>query len=100
MKKVLNLVKKKRSKSSLTASGQLHPSPSRMSLDQVSSSVGVESASAASLVYQSTPNLPVTSSSPIGRTFSVLNVLNTNRGFVSVLHFHRVMPSVKLITPL
>ena len=66
MKKVLNLVKKR--KSSL---GNQNHSPSRVSLDQVSSSVGIESASAASMVYQSTPNLH--SSSPVGKV--AINVL-------------------------
>ena len=58
MKKVLNLVKKR--KSSL---GSQNPSPSRISLDQVSSSVGLETAT--SMVYQSTPNLP-SSSAAVG----------------------------------
>ena len=61
MKKVLNLVKKRK-----TSLSSQHPSPSRISLDQVSSSVGIESASAASLVYHSTPNLH-----PIGKNMMI-----------------------------
>ena len=70
MKKVFNLVKKR--KSSL---GTQNHSPSRVSLDQVSSSVGIESASAASMVYQSTPNLH--SSSPVGKI-----AMNTSKNAV------------------
>ena len=53
MKKVLNLVKSRKSSSSSTTKRGRSKSPSKGSLGQASSSLGGESASATSMVYES-----------------------------------------------
>ena len=67
MKKVLKLVKSRKSSSASSTQGSKNKSPGKSSLGQGSSSLGGESASATSMIYESQRNRGVDGASSQGR---------------------------------